>query len=40
VPHQAWTLERAMPHSHLRTLAARVKQRVRTRFKRAKGITR
>lgn len=32
VPHQAWVLERVMPHSHLKALARRVKQRVRTRL--------
>ncbi len=32
VPHQTWTLERTLPHSHLRALAKRVKQRVRTRL--------
>jgi hypothetical protein len=36
VPHQAWTLERALPHSHLRALARGVKQRVRTRLRRAR----
>ncbi len=34
VPHRAWVLERAMPHSHLKALARRVKQRVRTRLNR------
>ena len=35
VPHDTWTLERTMPHSHLRAMARRVKQRVRTRLGRA-----
>lgn len=35
VPHEAWTLERTMPHSHLRALTRRLKQRVRTRLRRA-----
>lgn len=32
LPHHTWTLERVMPHSHLRAMARRVKQRVRTRL--------
>ena len=35
VPHRAWVLERTMPHSHLKALARRVKQRVRTRLQRS-----
>ena len=35
VPHQTWTLERTMPHSHLRALAGRVKRRVRARLGRS-----
>lgn len=34
VPHSAWVLERAMPHSHLRALAKRVKQHMRARLRR------
>ena len=32
VPHRVWTLERAMPHSRIKALAGRVKQRMRTRL--------